>query len=60
VDGKEAEIYITLSFLDVDGKPRYRYAPSQPTPHAVIDRSTPVEILGVVDRSPKNPLNSRK
>lgn len=60
VNGSEADIYLTLSFLDVDGKPRYRYAPGHPNAHEVIEKGVSVEILGVVDRFADKALISRK
>jgi hypothetical protein len=53
VAGRRAEVYITLSFLDVDGKPRYRYAPGHKKAHEVIDKTEKVEILGPVERFAK-------
>jgi hypothetical protein len=50
VAGRKAEVYITLSFLDVDGKPRYRYAPGHKKAHEVIEKTELVEILGAVER----------
>ena len=46
VDGKRAVIYLTLSHLDVDGKPRWRKAPGQKDAHAVIDKGVEVKIIG--------------
>lgn len=53
VDGRSAKVYLTLSHLDVDGKPRWRYAPGHRKQHEVIDKSCKVEIVGIFDRLAK-------
>lgn len=50
VNGEPSEVYLTLSELDVDGKPRWRYAPSQPLKHEIIAKGSKVEIIGPLQR----------
>ena len=53
VNGKKAKVYLTLSELDVDGKPRWRYAPGRKNAHELIDKTAKVDVLEPVDRWPK-------
>lgn len=53
VNGKKAKVYLTLSELDTDGKPRWRYAPGTKKAHTLIPLSDPVKVLGEVNRWPK-------
>ena len=46
-------MYLTLSELDVDGKPRWRYAPGRKNAHELIDKTAKVDVLEPVDRWPK-------
>lgn len=50
VNGKESEVYLTLSELDTDGRPRWRYAPSQGMAQELIPRDAKVDIVAPVDR----------
>lgn len=50
VDGEKTLVYITLSELDVDGNPRWRYAPQVDPDQGIIEQGVTVEILGVFDR----------
>ena len=50
VDGEKTLVYLTLSELDVDGNPRWRYAPEVDPDQDIIEQGVTVEILGVFDR----------
>lgn len=50
VDGEKTLVYLTLSELDVDGNPRWRYAPQVDPDQGIIEQGVTVEILGVFDR----------